>query len=274
VSEIKEIEIVTLNCGRCLKHFDETAAFLHSLAAGAGAGMPRIICLQDVQERHLDALVPSNYASRLFAPMCKHPLARGEIQPVGIGIFSTEPFLSISVDAYVGQVLPVQKLEGITVDAEGNSGNHDLVKVRATESRLLAVVGIMLGGRLVKIGTTHGPWVKGGIPDDHQSTSVGNLARLIDRAAHDCDVVVLGDFNIPRGGNLYSYFIEIARLADYVPPHIDNTLDVNNHSLKGKVKVVSDYVFVSRGARIGVHSVQVHSGVSDHMAMRAMIRSV
>ncbi len=271
--EIKEIQIVTLNCGRCLKHFDESAAFLHSLAAGAGAGKPRIICLQDVQERHLDALITSNYTSRLFAPMCKHPLAHGEIQPVGIGIFSTEPFFSVSVSAYVGQVLPVQKLEGITVDTEGQSGNHDLARVRDTESRLLAVVGIKLNGTVIRVCTTHGPWVKNGIPDLHQEESTRGLSRLIDCEVYDHDVVVAGDLNIPRGGAIYPSFMETSGFVDCVPSGIDNTLDINNHSLKGKVKVVSDYVLVNRGASIDVDSVKVHGGVSDHMAMTAVIRS-
>ncbi|MFA6601258.1 MAG: endonuclease/exonuclease/phosphatase family protein [Candidatus Paceibacterota bacterium] len=252
------LRVVTLNVGRGLKHLDRTVEFLNTCDAD-------VLCLQDVQERHLGALVGA-YPTRHFVPMCRHLVAGGHREPVGIGIFSRFPFQAISAHAYVGSVLPVHDLQGVEVDAEGNSRNHDLALVRATESRLALFVEIELGGEIFKIGTTHGTWVPGGKTDDHQKESMMRFAQI---AVGQGPMVLAGDLNAGRGGEIYE-MLTAKGLQDCVPARINNTLDPDLHPLKGRVEVVSDY-FLGFGDAYQVSDVQVTFSVSDHGALSGTV---
>jgi len=259
----ESLKIVTLNCGRGNKHLQETVAFLNGCDAD-------IACLQDIRKEHIPELTQKFGYAGHFAPMTNHLVAGGGRSLVGIGIFSrSHEFISINTRAYLGRVSPVADLQGIEVDAEGNSMNHDLELVRATESRLAIFVEVDFAGKLLILGTTHGTWVKGGQPDNDQRISMGILASVMARLREGRGFVMAGDFNFSRGGEIYKSFVPEARVLDMMLERIVTTLDPVNHPLKGKVNVVSDYVFSS--GMVQVENVEAHFGVSDHAALTATI---
>lgn len=188
-------------------------------------------------------------------------LAPGGVS-VGVGIFSrTLPFRSLSTSAYVNNVLPVLNLEGVS-----DSGQHmNLQKIRETESRLLVVGEVEKNGVLFKVGTTHGIWVKGGVPDDHQRQGT---QRLLSSIKKEGDLVLAGDLNAARGGEIYSILTQ--QLKDCVPVKFDNTLDPELHPLRGRLKLMVDYFFTT-GTSYTVSDVNTTFGISDHGALSGTI---
>ncbi|MDO8591210.1 MAG: hypothetical protein Q7R65_04525 [bacterium] len=255
------LKIVTLNLSRGFPGIEKSMSFL---------SRPEwdMACLQDVQVTHLPRLAEIFPGAQYFAPMTKH-LIDGVRVPVGIGIFSRgEPFISPSAHAYVGNVLPVLDLDGVEISADGNAEPVDLSRVRATESRLAVFVGVSVGGRYFKIGTTHGTWSPAKyIPDNHQRWSIFKLVGIIDEQRPD---VMAGDFNAPRGGELYNILCNRS-LIDRVPTSIVNSIDWKLRGRSGP-DVLVDYFFTATASDIS--DVQTHFGVSDHAALSGTVSKI
>jgi endonuclease/exonuclease/phosphatase family metal-dependent hydrolase len=255
-----KLKAVSLNVGRGLKHLDKSVHFLRTCGAD-------VICLQDVQKRHIERLIGPEYITHHFHPMTNHLVRNRERSLVGIGIFSRHPMRSKSIHAYLGNAEPILDMEGIDVNDAGESMNHDLTKVRSTESRLALFAEVVINHTAYKIGTTHGTWVKGGVADAVQRATMQHLACIMREQG---EFVMAGDFNFGRDGEIYKIIVDHGRIKDRVPREIDNTLDPENHSLKGEIKVVSDY-FITGGTRFGVSDVKVIFGVSDHGALSGVV---
>ena len=79
--------------------------------------------------------------------------------------------------------------------------------------------------------------------------------------------VICGDFNIPRGNELYQKLL--TKYRDNVPVEVESTLDpilhYANHKIAGSLKLVVDYMWSTPEYR--VENVRVVSGVSDHCAV-------
>lgn len=252
----ESIKLVTLNVGRGLnKNHLKSIDFLAESDC-------EIACIQDMREDALPDLKKIFPAAQYFAPMCRHMYLAPSGVSVGVGIFSrTLPFRSLSTSAYVNNVLPVLNLEGVS-----NDGQHvDLQKIRETESRLLVVAEIEKNGVLFKIGTTHGIWVKGGVPDDHQRQGT---QRLLSAITKEGDMVLAGDLNAARGGEIYSTLVK--QLKDRVPAKVDNSLDPELHPLRGRLKLMVDYFFTA-GAGYTVSDVNIIFGISDHGVLSGTI---
>lgn len=267
-----KIKVVSLNCGRGLKHLDETRKFIQ----GCGAD---VICLQDVAACHIpedaelggpDTLLPVGFYSRHFYAMTNHVIKGGKRTHVGVGIFSRYPMVSVMAEAYLGNLLPVLDLKGIDVDPDtGETTNHRIAEVRATESRIFLAAGISVQGDIFNVGTTHGTWVKGGVADDCQLESMRKLSQIVLHQASP--LVVAGDFNPDKDGKILKILLDVFR--NQMPDGINNTLDPSNHSLKGKFPVLADFFFTRRKDGLyEVSDVEVHFGVSDHGAISATVR--
>ncbi len=268
---MSSIKVVSLNCGRGLKHLEATRKFLHECDAD-------VICLQDVALRHIpegvelggpDTLLPVGFHSRHFYAMTNHIVKGGERTHVGVGIFSKYPMRSVTAEAYLGNLLPVLDLQGIDVDpVTGDTTNHRIAEVRATESRILLTAGIDVEGQVFHIGTTHGTWVKGGVADDVQLYSMAELSCII--KSYPSPLVMVGDFNPDKDGKVMSILTQL--MVSRMPEEINNTLDPVNHALKGKFPVMADFFFTRKTEyAYTVSGVQVHFGVSDHGAISATV---
>lgn len=253
------LKVVTLNVGRGFSHGSMQTVY-------GFLSQPRwdVACLQDVCETHLDELTRLFPAAQVFAPMTKHPIGKVRV-PVGIGIFSKWPFKSKSVYAYVGHTDPVPNLDGVEVNEFGNARPKDLKRVRETESRLAVFVEVEVLGAWFKIGTTHGPWVPEGVPDDHQREAMKGLGTIM---GNQGSCVMAGDFNTPRDAEAYEIFLARSMGTDCVPRTITNSVDWKMRGKEGP-DVLVDYFFTRESYY--VQDVQIHFGISDHAALSATV---
>ncbi|OGJ15602.1 MAG: hypothetical protein A2632_00210 [Candidatus Pacebacteria bacterium RIFCSPHIGHO2_01_FULL_46_16] len=109
------------------------------------------------------------------------------------------------------------------------------------------------------IATTHFTWSKGGEITQLQREDFQRLATII--RSYD-ELVLCGDFNAPRGKELFTLFESL--LIDRLPQVFTTTIDPNLH-YGGDLQLVVDTIFTTAGYEvIGVHP---FAGVSDHMGV-------
>ncbi len=78
--------------------------------------------------------------------------------------------------------------------------------------------------------------------------------------------VLCGDFNAPRGGEIFSELA--ARYRDNIPAQYTTSIDASLHRA-GDLQLMVDGIFTT--PEYQASSVLLHSGVSDHYAVTADI---
>lgn len=120
------------------------------------------------------------------------------------------------------------------------------------------------------LATVHGTWTKGGLVTERQQAEMGKIVEIL----HGQEIVLAGDFNIPRGNEMYKQLATCYR--DNIPTGIQTTIDpilhYANREIPGRLKLVVDYVWST--SKYAVENVQVISGVSDHCALVCTISLV
>lgn len=176
----------------------------------------------------------------------------------GIGIISSLEVVSPSAHQYGG------KLGDLAVFAF-----KDKEEKYATQKYLLAVADVRQGGTSYRIGTTHFIWTPDGQPDEHQRQDLKSL--FVALKAQD-DMVFCGDFNAPRGGEIFSELAK--RYTDNIPQHYTGSIDVSLHRA-GQIDaerlghLMVDGLFTTPG--YVATDVRLQFGVSDHAAVVATI---
>lgn len=118
-------------------------------------------------------------------------------------------------------------------------------------------------GKEITVATTHFPVTNEGESTPHQLEIIEPLSENLDQFEH---VVMMGDFNAPRGGET---FTELAkRYKDNIPEKYKTSIDQNLHRVTG-LQYMVDGCF-SRGG-VTVYDVSLRDGLSDHMAVIASI---
>lgn len=133
--------------------------------------------------------------------------------------------------------------------------------------RVAAIVEVSLGDSVYKIVTTHFTWSAGG-----RATAVqhAHMDRLLATLAPEEELVLCGDFNAPRGGELWSRLA--SHFTDNMPPHIHTTIDPTLHKASQEgitLELVVDGIFTT--PRYTAKSVTAISGISDHLLIEAEI---
>ena len=113
--------------------------------------------------------------------------------------------------------------------------------------------------------TTNFTWSEHGQPDRYQRQDV---RALLDTVLPLGDIVLCGDFNAPRGGEIFSFLAE--RLKDNIPRRYKTSLDIALHRAgKERPEELADKMvdgfFTSHGYRAS--GVRLERGVSDHCAI-------
>lgn len=116
-------------------------------------------------------------------------------------------------------------------------------------------------GQSLTVATTHFTWSKKGRVTEKQRREVKSLVKLIQVVRPD---VLCGDFNAPRGGEIFNYIGE--RLIDRIPKEISTTLDSGLH-YAGKLNLVVDGFFTQPW--VLVKKLTLVNGISDHCAIVA-----
>ncbi len=123
----------------------------------------------------------------------------------------------------------------------------------------------MLGedGQVYTIANTHFPVTVRGESTPHQLEIVEPLSKYLDSLQ---GVVLVGDFNAPRGNATFTKIVE--KYKDNIPKHYTTSLDQNLHRVKG-LQFMVDGLFTT--PEYSASDVKLVDGVSDHMAIVATI---
>lgn len=245
------ISVVSVNIER-KNHLDRVRDFLISENAD-------IVCLMEVCEEDVIDLAGGRYPFTTYAPNDLQTRFGGGEGTLGVAILSKKPIENVE-RYYCGENID-KNLK------EPGMGTHSPV--------LLA--GETCG---VRIGSVHFSWTSDGDADVRQKIHLQLLLKYLESRG---EIVVTGDFNIPRGRELY---FEIAnKFKDNIPENILSTIDPELHRANkndhGKLALVVDYVWTRHLAEsrqgtpeYSVRDVRVISGVSDHCALAYSIDKI
>jgi endonuclease/exonuclease/phosphatase family metal-dependent hydrolase len=238
------IRLVSLNA-YMLNCEARTRAFLENTDAD-------VFCLQEIPATRLEEVQSWCKASaHVYGPVTwqARPPKYPEIE-IGVSIFSRLPMRETNIGYY-------DKFDGTPRSTAGdpttfNNRNGVLV------SGLVGKEGVEY-----KIATMHFTWTPDGQPSDLQRVHIEELFTLLDPMG---ELVLTGDFNAPRGGEIWSRLA--ARYVDNVPLQYTTSLDAGLHRVKNLERMV-DGVFSTQEYRVS--AVSMKDGVSDHMALIATI---
>lgn len=243
------LKLISLNIERS-KHLALVVPFLRHAHAD-------VVCLQELMEYDIARFEVELGLRCTFVPSTIHA-AEGRPGPLGNGIFSRQAARAIRVEYYTGGPGPLQAFDTTDVHTK-----------HATQSHPLLVCDVEKDGTTYRIGTTHFTWTPDGAANDYQRTDMQALLALL---AGQGEFVLTGDFNAPRGGEMWS---ELAsRYTDHVPPAYNTSLDASLHRA-GKERPqeladkMVDGIFSTSAYSVG--GVEMVCGVSDHCALVASV---
>lgn len=234
----ESLKLITLNI-EGNRHLDKQIAWLKQ-------EKPDVLCLQE-----LFAVDASVFAEELGLEPHFVPLSRVENEnkyniPTrglwGLGIFSALKTTSVQSYHYYGDDAEVPLF------TDPNSGN-----------RALLAATVKKGRTAFNIATTHFTWSDQGEATEDQRRDLGRLMQLV---SNFDELALCGDFNAPRGREIYSILAQT--LEDQLPEKITTTIDPDMH-YAGALELVVDSIFTTPGYKMT--RVHTKSGISDHQAV-------
>jgi endonuclease/exonuclease/phosphatase family metal-dependent hydrolase len=132
--------------------------------------------------------------------------------------------------------------------------------------RALLTVVLMRDEKSYRVSTTHFTRTPDASVDELQREHFSVMSKELSRYDDGLGVILTGDFNTPRGSELYDALAK--RYRDNIPLEVTTTLDQHLHRVKGLTYVV-DGLFTT--PNYSVSDVEVIDGVSDHKAILARI---
>ena len=183
----------------------------------------------------------------VFEPMFIHP-ADGNEGVLGVGIFSRYPIMSHTVEFAHGVKEPLQ---------------HHVPGMPDILPNPIVISDIEKDRVIYRIATVHFTWAANGGSNEIQYV---NIEKLFNALNPHKDFVLTGDFNAPRGGEIFAELV--SRYKDNVPAKYTTSIDGNIHRA-GQLPYMVDGIFSTPG--YSVSNVEMLSGVSDHCALVAEI---
>lgn len=223
---------------------------LERVAQTIGTHLPDIVCLQEIFEKDCAKLAAVGGYQVKYAISTLMPEGEaGNTSPRswGVAVLTRVPVRDQTVAYYADD-------PRIRIFKEPNDPR-----------RMVVLTELEHEGRNYKIGTTHFTWSMNGETTDEQRADFARLKQVL---LPYPDYVLCGDFNAPRGGEMFSKFREELGLIDHLPPHVTTTLDPQFH-YAGALELAVDTIFSTPEYR--VTQVQVLEGISDHKGILAMV---
>lgn len=206
-----------------------------------------IICLQELNEEDAMRLKAELGLSLHFVPRTKFS---GKVQ--GVGIFSKSPIVGTRAHWYGGIREIVEFING--------SAEEKFM----SQQFMLTVADIEHEGKILTIASTHFPWTPDGSASEEQRVAARALFEAL--TEEKAGFVLCGDFNAPRGGEIWGLFAE--RYKDNIPEHYTTSIDKDLHR-SGGLEYVVDGIFTT--PEYEVSNVERVCGLSDHCAFTAEI---
>lgn len=227
------------------RHIDQIISYIQS-------NKFEVICFQEVFEKDFEHYERELAMHGFFLPLANVNASNQWGTPPegnwGICILSKLPILSHESTYYKGEEGTIPEL----IDGEPNSMNRGLLWCTIEKE-----------ASFFTIATTHFTVSSHGETTDEQLAVFAQLQKVLTTIP---EVILCGDFNAPRGQEIFGTLSQMYR--DNVPAHIESTLDPELHRAKG-VKLVVDGLFTS--AQYVASGVKMVCGLSDHCALRAEI---
>lgn len=235
------ITLVQLNIEQ-RRHIGEVTNFLKSTA-------PEVACIQELRESDVGVLEEAMGAKCVFAPMVYR-----ESQLEGVGIFTTLPIVTSGYEYYAGDGL-IRAYDNTTADTKVESQSYPILWMDVQKDTAVH-----------RFVTTHFPWTPDGTSSDYQREHVASMLQILKSIE---GFVLTGDFNAPRGGEIFAQIA--ARYVDNVPVEYSTSIDPNLHRA-GDLKLMVDGVFST--PEYHVSDVVMHCGISDHCAFVANVTTL
>lgn len=227
-------------------HREAVAAFLKDFR-------PDVVCFAELMETSIHFFETALDMKGYFSAMAKSPVIfKDPASPLsvhGVGLFSRFPVADVREDCYYGDA------EKIPMFRHGDERTVRRMLLRAT---------VVRDGVRFNFGVTHFTRTPDGSADDKQRR---DMARLLTLLADSPDTILCGDFNAPRGGEIFRMLA--AKYKDNIPPEYTSSLDPKLHTLKGAKQYVVDGLFTT--PEYHASDVKLSEGVSDHKAITVLI---
>lgn len=220
---------------------------------------PDVVCLQEVMATTLPHIAARLGMQASFAPEMVlsgyEPDTEGD--EFGVAILTREPHTCAGEHYYV------RSRDTICVRHKTYDGTDDH---ESDIAKVLLVAEVTVRGAPFVVGCTQFTWSPGGKNTALQKRDLGTLCGILDRYPK---LVVCGDFNIPRGNELYHTLN--ARLTDTVPRAYTTSIDQELHRVPG-LRLMVDYIWTTPAYH--VENVRMVCGVSDHCALVAQVSAL
>ncbi|MBM3260901.1 endonuclease/exonuclease/phosphatase family protein [Candidatus Kaiserbacteria bacterium] len=241
------LKLASINIERS-KHLDRVIPFLQRYD-------PDVICVQELLERDIPLFEEIFGVKCIFGPSGFHSADEPETESVMVGtaLLSRLPIRSQKIEYYTGS------------EAQARSNEPQEI---LTNSKLI-ICDLEKDDTLFRIATTHFTWSPRGMATDEQRT---NMRHLIDILGAMGEFVLCGDFNAPRGGEIFAMLTDVYK--DNIPPQYATSIDIDLHRA-GRTRPqeladkMVDGLFSTPGYEVA--DVQLISGVSDHCAVTTTI---
>lgn len=231
------LKLITLNIeGR--KHLSTVLNFLKSEDAD-------IICLQEIFKEDFEMIKSELSMNAAFFPMSNRSVPNEHYDQF-YGVWG---------------ICILCKLDNIKFDSfyYTGKGNIPLFIDNQSDDRVIGYVSFKKNMKKYVIGTTHFYFTPNGKPTEGQWKSYFSLIKHLKNFD---SFVLCGDFNSPRGGEIYTEFTK--NFIDHLPKDVDSTIDTTHHKVKDLLLVI-DTIFSTKDYKIT--DVHVKEGLSDHKAI-------
>lgn len=242
------LKLISLNIERD-RHLNRVIPFLQS-------ARPDVLCLQEVCQKDVPLF------QKLMGGQYRFSRARRDSESEGGNINGEAIFSRLPVRDWF-----YARYAGPEEDTVFDTSSQET----RTHTAIRAVTGceIKHGTSVYRIATTHFTWTPHGEPDNYQRQDV---RRMLDAIMPLGELILCGDFNAPRGGEIFSFIND--HYHDAIPLHYKTSIDIGLHREgKNKPEELSDKMvdglFMTHGYKAS--GVRLESGVSDHMAIIAKI---
>lgn len=235
------LKLISLNIERC-KHLHLNIPFFEK-------EKPDILCLQEVLEEDFKWIKDNlGFKDGFFVPQvvkCLTCSRSGKCETSGIAILSVYPFITHKFEYYWK---PNEELL-----------EENLTNKRSTNAQAVLYATVNDGEKDYTFANTHFTWTEGGHANVDQQMDFENLFKILEPLK---EYVLCGDFNAPRGKEIFSLFA--SKLKDNIPLNYHSSIDGKLHRA-GDIPFMIDGLFTTPFYK--AENVKLVSGVSDHLAI-------
>ncbi len=213
---------------------------------------PDVLCLQEVYEVDVPFIEEATgLQGEFFAMMNIAEENKYKLPPRGrwgVGYFTNLPTTGIPAHYY-----------SKTAQVQDFTAPNDA-------SRVFVVKTVEKDGVSYTVGTTHFTWSGGGEATDDQRADQRVFLEVLQQFP---DIVFCGDFNAPRGGEIFAEFEKY--FIDHLPKDVTTTIDSELH-YAAPLELVVDTIFSTPHYKLS--NVRAISGVSDHIGVVGEVERV